>query len=82
MLLKDRVFHYLKTYIRGCKQEELHLFLRFMTGSSVLIGKKLFNSLSGLGRRPISHTCDSNLELPINYSSFPEFELNKECIEK
>ncbi len=75
---QNRVFGYLKTYIRGSKQEELRLFLRFVTGSSVLLAKHIvisFNNLTGLARRPISHTCNCMLELPINYSSYPEFEL-------
>ena len=33
-----------------------------------------FNSLQGLARRPISHTCSCLLELSTSYSSFLEFE--------
>ena len=61
------------------KQHELTRFLRFVTGSSVLINegiKVVFNNLTGAARRPISHTCSCSLELPLSYTTctFPEFE--------
>ena len=31
-----------------------------------------FTNLSGLGRRPIAHTCNTVLELSSTYQSFPE----------
>ena len=74
---EDRVFNYLKTFIGNMKQEELHRFLRYVTGSSVIINSNItvvFNSLNGLARRPISHTCDCTLELSRSYSSYMEFE--------
>ena len=75
---EDRVFGYLLSYIGNVKQNELRLFLRFVTGSSVLIAKHIavsFNSLTGLARRPIGHTCDCQIELPVSYTTYPEFEL-------
>jgi len=42
------------------------VFLRFVTGSSVCMTWPIhikFNTLSGYGRRPISHTCGCVLEL-------------------
>lgn len=74
---EDRVFGFLLSFIGNMKQNELRLFLRFVTGSSVLLAKKItvsFNNLSGLARRPISHTCDCMIELPISYTTYPEFE--------
>ena len=53
------------------------LFLRFVSGSSVLILNKItvsFYNLEGLARRPISHTCTYGLELLIAYSTYPKFE--------
>lgn len=64
-------------YITNMTEEEIRCFLRFVTGSAVLTSKKIivtFNSLSGIQRRPIAHTCDCVLELPTSYSSYPEFE--------
>ena len=77
---EERVYSYLVTFVGNMKNDELHLFIRFATGSSVVVANKInisFNNLSGLARRPISHTCDSGLELSIAYSTFPEFEFAK-----
>ena len=74
---ESRVHNYLLSFIGNMKQYELRLFLRFVTGSAVLMAKPikvLFNSLTGLARRPISHTCDCSLELSVAYSSHPDFE--------
>ena len=37
------------------------------------INKVEFNGLSGFGRRPIAHTCDSILELPTSYANYEDF---------
>ena len=76
---EERVYRYLVTFIGNSKPNQLSLFLRFVTGSSVLIAKPIhitFNNLTGLSRRPISHTCDCTLELPISYATYPEFEMD------
>ena len=57
---------YLRTFIGNLNHQDLHNFLRFVTGSSVDIDKKIsvtLYSLSGLARRPISYTCSCTLEL-------------------
>ena len=72
-----RVFEYLKQLIGNMGGDSLRRFLRFTTGSSVLFNNRIsvtFNSLSGLARRPIAHTCDSIIELPSTYVTYPEFE--------
>ena len=74
---QERVYCYLITLVQNMKNDELRCFVRFITGSSVVVAKHIaisFNNLSGLARRPISHTCDCGLELPVAYSTFPEFE--------
>ena len=51
-------------------------FLRFVTGSSVCSSTGItitFNSLSGLGRRPIAHICDCVLELLSTYMNYDDF---------
>ena len=76
-MAENRVYNYLLSLIGNMKQSELKLFLRFVTGSGVLLHKSIqvsFNSLSGFARRPISHTCDCRLELSVSYSSYPDFE--------
>lgn len=73
---ESRVFQYLKQFISNSSQEHLRNFLRFVTGSSVLSNSIIvqFNNTTGLGRCPIAHTCGCSLELPISYSSYPEFD--------
>ena len=43
-----RIFIYLTTFVGKAKLDDLHLFLRFVTGSI----KVTFNHLTGLARRP------------------------------
>ena len=62
------------------------MFLRFVTGSSVCSVclasniKITFNSLVGLARRPIAHTCGSMLELPSTYSMYLDFVMEFQAI--
>ena len=73
---ESRVSSYLTTMIGNMTVSELSLFLRFVTGASVCIVPKIrveFNGLSGFGRRPIAHTCDSVLELPTSYINYDDF---------
>ena len=57
---------------------KLEEVLRFTMGSSVCMSKHIevrLNSLTGLARRPISHTCSCilELELPSSYEKFKDF---------
>ena len=73
---EERVCGYLMTMIGNMQPLELRLFLRFIAGASVCIAPKIeimFNSLSGLARRPIAHTCDFNLELSTAYTNYDDF---------
>ena len=57
---EDRVCQYLHTMIGNMQAEELRLLMRFISGSCVCTASKIditFNSLAGLSRRPIAHTC-------------------------
>ncbi|CAC5425229.1 unnamed protein product [Mytilus coruscus] len=70
------VSHHLKRFIRELNEDKLGRFVRFCTGSDLLISKKIsveFVNVSGLARRPVSQTCNSILELPKTYDNFPEF---------
>ena len=58
--------------------QDLCNFLRFVTGSSVVIDKKIsvtFDSLwSGTkANHIISHTCSCTLELSVTYLIYPDF---------
>ena len=73
---QEIVFGYLQQFIGNMTQEQVKKFLRFVTGSAVCSTHKIevqFNSLSGMARRPIAHTCSNILELPATYLSYPEF---------
>ncbi len=70
------VFGFLRQYIGNMSPDEVRIFMRFVTGSSVCTAKRLevqFNMLDGIARRPIPHTCSSILELSTTYQSYLEF---------
>ena len=72
-----RIFNYLLQYIGNMRNDEVRQFLRFTTGSSVLLAERIsviFNAQSGLFRHPIGRTCACTLELPSTYASYLEFE--------
>ena len=59
------------------------MLLCFITGSSVVLADTIdvtFNATSGLSRFPIVHTCSPAIELPLTYSTYPDFEHNFRCI--
>ena len=55
--------------------EDLQRFLRFVTGSSCISSKieVVFNTTTGVARRPITHTCQPSIELSSTYSTYVEF---------
>ena len=67
---------YLRRYIRGLDTpEKLATFVRFVSGSELMLFEGIqvtFTDLSGLERRPIALTCNTLLQLPSSYQSFPE----------
>lgn len=68
-------FKHLTLYIRGLDQSKLKKFLKFTTGSELMLFNELqviFNQLENASRRPIAHTCSCILEIPSTYTSFPE----------
>ena len=72
-----QVFTYLQQFIGNMKNDEIRRFLRFVTGTSVMLPDGIsvcFNGSSGLMRRPIAHTCSCSLELPSTYVSYLDFE--------
>ncbi len=74
---EGQVYEYFKTYIGNCKEDELRNLLQFVTGSSAVVDKSIsvaLNNLSGLARRPISHTCSCTLDLSTSYKTYLEFE--------
>ena len=73
---QQAVFSFLLRYVRSLNAEMLGRFLRFSTGSSVVMVDIIqvdFNALTGLARRITSHTCNPCLHLPTTYSSYTDF---------
>lgn len=73
---QERIWGYLRQFIGNMASDELHMFLRFTTGSSVCSALTIqvqFNMLSGASRWPIAHTCTPSLELSATYSTYTEF---------
>ena len=73
---QERIFGYLREYVANLKADEVQNFLRFVTGSGVCMNSRItvsFNALSGLARRPISHTCGCQLELSTAYTTYLDF---------
>ena len=74
---EERIFLYLTTFVSNIRQDDLRLFLRFVTGSSVLLGESIqvsFNNAEGLARSPTAKTCSCSIEIPLTYATYPEFE--------
>ncbi|KAA0710797.1 hypothetical protein E1301_Tti023617 [Triplophysa tibetana] len=79
---QKEIQRYLTNYLRESSTQGLCRFLRFCTGSDLLVGKTItvnFTEVQGFQRRPISHTCGCVLELSVCYDSYPDFrsEMNK-----
>ncbi|XP_049900229.1 uncharacterized protein LOC126390120 [Epinephelus moara] len=70
------VAQHLKRYIRELNEEKLARFLRFCTGSDLLVSgciKVEFTVQTNFTRRPIGRTCGMLLQLSDSYDHFPDF---------
>lgn len=79
---ENKVFEYIKKYIKVSDTKSLKLFLRFCTGADVITNKKInivFNDNSGILQVPTAHTCACNFEVSRLYDSYIVFrsDLNK-----
>ncbi|XP_028413816.1 uncharacterized protein LOC114536664 [Dendronephthya gigantea] len=67
---------FFRRYIRGLDNpEKLSTFVRFISGSELMLFDGIqvtFTNLTGLERRPMARTCNTLLQLPSTYQSFPE----------
>lgn len=73
---ESNVANHLRRFVRELDKVLIARFLRFCTGSDLLIREKIdvsFVSVTGLARRPIAHTCSCLLELPKTYENYPQF---------
>ena len=66
---------YLQRFIRELDKEALGKFLRFCTGSNLLLKEIAvrFTQIDGFARRFIAHTCGCILEIPDSYENYVEF---------
>ena len=73
---QDRTLYFLKEFVAGLDFDTLTDFLLFVTGSVHQPDKinVTFTTLTGLERRPITHTCFNQLEVPTTYGSIKEFK--------
>ena len=72
---KKQSLDHLKRYVRSLEGKALERFLHFLAGSDVITCEHItveFNSLDGIQRRPVVHTCGPMLELPTTYESYTE----------
>ena len=69
-------FEFLKQFIKSLDRSSLKGFLKYVTGSDVLLKDQkisvAFYAVDGLARRPIAHTCGPLLEVPWTYQSYNE----------
>ncbi|KAJ7380549.1 hypothetical protein OS493_009016 [Desmophyllum pertusum] len=73
---KDRVFNFLIRFLKSCTKEMAIAFLRYCTGSNVMVVPRIevsFVDVSGLARRPVAHTCTARLDLSTSYESYASF---------
>ena len=66
---------FLKKFIKSLDAVSLKVFLKFLTGSDILVVNTIsvtFTSLDGMARTPVAHTCGPSLELPSTYQSYNE----------
>ena len=67
---------HLKRYVKNMDAQKLRKFLRFVTGSDLVVCREInvtFASMHGISRRPIAHTCSCTLELADQFQSFMDF---------
>lgn len=70
------IIGYLKRYIKGLDSANIKKFLRFLTGSDIIVVDvikiQFIKNVTPFARRPIAHTCGPVLELPVLYNNFCE----------
>ena len=72
----DRVFEFLRRYVRRLSKEKVPSFLKFVTGTSLALVPHItvaFTDLSGIQTRPFVHTCTSCVDVSTEYESFAAF---------
>ncbi|KAI4829488.1 hypothetical protein KUCAC02_023528 [Chaenocephalus aceratus] len=72
---QKEVANHLKRFIRELDESKLQKFLRFCTGSDLIVTDSIyvgFENRTEFTRRPIAHTCGNILHLADSYENFPD----------
>ncbi|XP_047212407.1 uncharacterized protein LOC124864186 [Girardinichthys multiradiatus] len=70
------VGNHLKRFIRELDDIKLQKFMRFCTGSDLIVTNSIFvefQDMTAFTRRSVGHTCGSILQIADNYENFPDF---------
>ncbi|XP_051940238.1 uncharacterized protein LOC127613309 [Hippocampus zosterae] len=73
---QKEVINHLKRFIRELDEFKLHKFLRFCTGSDLVVTNAIlveFQEMTEFSRRPVGHTCGKVLHIADSYENFPDF---------
>ncbi|XP_030290693.1 uncharacterized protein LOC115592255 isoform X3 [Sparus aurata] len=73
---QKEVGNHLKRFIRELDESKLQKFLRFCTGSDLVVTDSIyveFEEMTEFTRRPIGHTCGKILQLADSFENFPDF---------
>lgn len=68
--------NHLKRLIRELDENKLKNFLRFCTGSDLLVTDSIlveFQEMTNFTQRSVGHTCGKVLQIADNYENFPDF---------
>lgn len=75
---QKEVGNHLKRFIRELDEIKLQKFLRFCTGSDLIVTDSIyveFKEMTEFTRGPIGHTCGKILHIAESYENFPDFHL-------
>ncbi|KAJ8007783.1 hypothetical protein DPEC_G00097780 [Dallia pectoralis] len=73
---QKEVVNHLKRFIRELDESKLQKFLRFCTGSDLIVSDSIyveFEEMTEFTRRPVGHTCGKILHIADSYENFPDF---------
>ena len=72
---QKEVINHLKRFIRELDESKLQKFLRFCTGSDLIVTDSIyveFEEMTEFTRRPVGHTCGKILHIADSYENFPD----------
>ncbi|KAM4698703.1 uncharacterized protein WCC33_014236 [Rhinophrynus dorsalis] len=73
---QKEVANHLRRYIRELDYCQLQKFLRYCTGSDLIVTDRItlyFENMTHFSRRPIGRTCSMILQISDDYDNFPDF---------